>query len=110
MSKQTNAHVARLQQDVPAAEISIFDAMIAVSTLTTNVLAARRDTPRAPVAKGHAAIRRLINLQSTLADASGDALRIHADLADIAKETAGYDLHECPSVAGTNVVPISQAG
>lgn len=110
MSKDVTRHIARLQQDVPAAELSIFDAMIAVSSLTTNVLAARRDTLRAPAAKGQAAIRRLLSLQSKLADASGDALRIHADLVEIAKETAGYDLHECPQRAEAGVVPISRVG
>lgn len=110
MSELIAAHAARLEQGVPAAELSIFDAMIAVSSLTTDVLAARRDTPRVPAAKGQAAIRRLLKLQSTLADASGDAMRIHAELVDIAKETAGYDLHECPNVAADNVVPISRVG
>lgn len=110
MPETIAVHAARLVRDIPAAELQIFDAMIAVSSLTTNVIAARRDTPGVPAARGQAAIRRLLKLQSTLADASGDVLRIHAELRDIAKETAGYDLHECPNVAAGNVVPISQAG
>ncbi|GAA0861365.1 hypothetical protein GCM10009115_03710 [Sphingopyxis soli] len=100
MSKEITITAARLIRDVPAAEVRVDDALIAVSTLMTSVVTARRDTGGVPATKGQATIRRLMKAQMALVDVSGDILRIHGELADIGRETAGYDLHECPSVAG----------
>jgi len=102
-------HVARLQEEIPAAERTIDDALIAVSSLMTSAVTARRDTDGVPAARGHAAIRRIAKVQNTLIDASGDVMRIHGELVEIGRESAGYDLHECPKVAGANVVPLSSA-
>lgn len=90
---------ARLQQDFPAAEQRLDDALIALSTLMTSVVTARRDTAGVAPTKGHAAIQRIAKAQASLIDASGDVLRVHGDLADIALEKAGLDLHECPAIA-----------
>ena len=103
------SHIARLQEDIPAAERRIDDALIAVSTLMTSAVSARRDTDGISPLKGHAAIRRIAKVQDALIDASGDVIRVHGELVEIGRETAGYDLHECPKVAGTNVVPLSSA-
>jgi len=100
MSKEITITAARLIRDVPAAELRVDDALIAVSTLMTSVVTARRDTDGVPTTKGQATIRRLMKAQMALVDASGDILRVHGELADIGRETAGYDLHECPSIAG----------
>ena len=36
----------------------------------------------------------------SLVEVSGDILRVHGDLVEIGRETAGYDLHqECPKAA-----------
>lgn len=99
MSDKIDLTVVRLQRQVPEAETRIDDALIAVSSLMTSVVMARRDTKGVPVIKGHAAIQRLAKVQLTLVDASGDVFRVHGDLAHIAQETAGLDLHECPSQA-----------
>ena len=99
MSDTINFMAARLQNQVPATEARIDDALIAVSTLMTNVVTARRDTPGVPAIRGQSAIHRIARLQTVLVGASGDALRIHGELADIARETAGLDLHECPAIA-----------
>ena len=99
----------RLQEDVPAAERIIDDALIAISSLMTSAVTARRDTAGVPAARGHATIRRIAKVQSALIDASGDVMRVHGDLVQIGRETAGYDLHECPKVASANVVPLSSA-
>lgn len=100
MSQEMSITAARLMRDVPAAEIRIDDALIAVSSLMTSVVTARRDTAGVSATKGQATIRRLMKAQSALVDVSGDILRIHGELADIGRETGGYDLHKCPSVAG----------
>src|SRR3546814_8331149 len=44
MSKETSFAAARLERDVPAAEGRVDDALIAVSSLMTSVVTARRDT------------------------------------------------------------------
>lgn len=110
MSESINLAAARLQQQVPATETRIDDALIAVSSLFASVVTARRDTPGVPAAKGQTTIRRLIKIQQALVDASGDVLRVHGELADIARETGGLDLHECPSVAQVGGVGSAAAG
>ncbi len=104
MSESINLTTARLQQQVPAAETRIDDALIAVSSLFASVVTARRDTPGIRPVKGQATI------QHALVDASGDVLRVHGELADIARETGGLDLHECPSVASADADGLAAAG
>lgn len=99
----------RLEEDVPTAERKIDDALIAVSSLMTSAVAARRDTVGVPAAKGHATIQRIARVQRALIDASGDVMRVHGQLVEIGRETAGYDLHECPKTARATVVPLSSA-
>ncbi len=100
MSKSINDAATRLGRQVPHAELSIDDALIAVSVLMTSIVTARRDVADIPAARGQAAIRRLAKAQAALIDASGDVLRVHGDLRSIGRELAGYDLHECPKLAG----------
>lgn len=90
----------KLQHQVPCAEARIDDALIALSSLMTTVVTARRDTDRVRPARGQATIQRLAKAQMALIDASGGVLRVHGELADMARETAGLDLHECPPIAG----------
>jgi len=99
MSEHINLAAARLQHQVPATETRIDDALIAVSSLLASVVTARRDTVGVPPVKGQATIHRLAKVQMALVDASGDVLRVHGDLANLARETSGLDLHECPPVA-----------
>ena len=108
MSQNIAAMAARLHRDVPNAEISIDDALIAVSSLTTSVVLARRETGAA-AKTGQGTIIRLVKAQMSLVEVSGSILRAHSELADIGKETAGYDLRECPAIATAEAVPISSA-
>ena len=110
MSNEIAPTAARLQHDVTAAETSVDDTLITISTLMSSVVAARRDTSGVPVVKGHATIRRLATAQLALVDPSGDIHRVHGDLVEIGRETAGYDLHqECPKASASNVVPLTAA-
>jgi len=102
MSENIQLSVARLRHQVPAAEHRIDDALIAVSSLMTSVVTARRDTPGVAAIRGHATIQRLAKVQSALVGGSGDVLRVHGDLADIAQETAGLDLHDSPERAASS--------
>lgn len=99
MSEPIDLTTARLQHQVPTAETRIDDALIAVSSLFTSVVTARRDIAHIPAVRGQASLLRLAKVQMALVDASGDVLRVHGDLTDIARETSGLDLHECPNVA-----------
>ena len=78
MSKEISFAAARLERDVPAAEGRVDDALIAVSSLMTSVVTARRDTIGVPATSGHATIRRLAKAQMALVDVSGDILRVMA--------------------------------
>ena len=110
MSKHIDPTAARLQRDVPEAETRIDDALIAVSSLTATIVTARRDTAGISPSRGHATIKRLVRAQMSLVEVSGDILRVHGDLVEIGRETAGYDLHqECPKAAASNVVPMTAA-
>ena len=107
MTQPINLNAARLQKAVPAAETQIDDALIAVSSLMATVVTARRDTLGVPAARGHATIQRLAKAQVALVGVRGDRLRVHGELADIGRETAGLDLHECPTIASTSAVHIA---
>ncbi len=98
MSGNFNTMALRLQQDVPLAEASLDSALIAVSTLMTSVVTARQSVGVA-AKTGQASILRLAKAQLSLVEVSGDVLRVHGELADIAQETAGLDVHQCPNQA-----------
>src|SRR3546814_6820860 len=101
MPENLKAMTLRLQQDVPLAEASLDSALIAVSTLMTSVVTARQRVGVAPKA-GQESIMRLAKAQLSLVEVSGDVLRVHGELADIAQETAGLDVHECRTKAKDN--------
>lgn len=106
MSHNIAAMTARLEREVPNAETSIDDALIAVSSLITSVVTARRVTG-VPAKTGQGTIIRLAEAQMSLVKLSGSILRAHGELADIGKETAGYDLRECPASASAAATPLS---
>ena len=99
MSSIIASTAARLQRDVPAAEGRIDDALVAIASLMTTIVTARRDIASIPAVAGQATIHRLAKAQLALVGVSGDVLRVHGELARIGTETAGYDLHDCPKVA-----------
>lgn len=105
MSQIIAAMAARLQREVPNAETSIDDALIAVSSLMTSVVTARREIG-VPTKTGQGTIIRLAKAQMSLVEVSGSILRAHGELVQIGKESAGYDLRECPPAAGTETAPI----
>lgn len=106
MSENIAATTARLQRAVPNAEIRIDEALIAVSALMTSVVTARRETG-VPAKTGQGTILRLAKAQMSLVQVSGDILRAHGELVEIGKETAGYDLRECPAIAVADMSHIS---
>ena len=99
MPDQFTLTAERLQQAVPEAEAQVDGAIIAMASLMTEVVTARRAIPGVPATKGHATVHRIARAQMALVGVSGDILRVHGDLVEIGRETSGLDLHECPSVA-----------
>jgi hypothetical protein len=108
MSDKFAAMAARLQRAVPNAEAQVDDSLIAISSLMTSVVTARRETG-VPAKTGQGAILRLARAQLSLVEVGGEILRVHGELAEIGKETAGYDLRECPSIALAEVPSLAQA-
>lgn len=106
MPQTIAAITARLARDVPHAETAIDAALIAVSSLMTSVVTARRETG-VPAKTGQGTILRLARAQMSLAAVSGDILRAHGELAEIGKETAGYDLRECPASANAGASSVA---
>lgn len=102
MSQIIAAMTARLERDVPQAETSVDDAIIAVASLMTSVVTARRRTG-VPPKTAQGSILRLAKAQVSLAAVSSEILRVHGELADLGRETAGYDLRECPASATAQV-------
>lgn len=99
MSSSVQTITTRLEREVPAAEFRIDDALVAVSSLMTTLATARRDIRGVPPVRGQSTMKRLATAQLALLGVSGEVLRVHGELAEIGKETAGYDLHDCPEFA-----------
>jgi hypothetical protein len=108
MSDKFAAMAARLQREVPNAEGRVDDSLIALSSLMTSVVTARRETG-VPAKTGQGAILRLAKAQLSLVEVGGEILRVHGELAEIGKDTAGYDLRECPATALAEVAPLAEA-
>ncbi|ALC11438.1 hypothetical protein [Sphingopyxis sp. 113P3] len=109
MSDTFAAMAARLQREIPNAENRVDDSLIALSSLMTSVVTARRATG-VPAKTGQRTILRLAKAQLSLVEVGGELLRAHGELAEIGKETAGYDLRECPPSALAEISSIAKAG
>src|SRR3546814_13429881 len=72
MSISITNTAARLQRDVPATEGRIDDALVAMSSLMTTIVTARRDIGSIPAVAGQATIHRLATAQLALVGVSGD--------------------------------------
>lgn len=108
MSDKFAAMAARLQREVPNTEGRVDETLIAMSSLMTTVVTARRETG-VPAKTGQGTILRLAKAQLSLVEVGGEILRVHGELAEIGKETAGYDLRECPAVALAGVSSFAEA-
>lgn len=108
MSDKFAAMAARLQREVPNTEGRVDETLIAMSSLMTSVVTARRKTG-VPAKTGQGTILRLAKAQLSLVEVGGEILRVHGELAEIGKETAGYDLRECPAVALAGVSSFAEA-
>lgn len=99
MTKMIPLMAARLECDVPSAEAKVDDAIIALSSLMTSMVTARRETD-VPANTGQATILRLAKAQMSLVGVSNDVLRVHGELLDIGKEMGSFDIRDCPPPSG----------
>ncbi len=103
MSNTIPLMATRLQRDVSSAEAKADDALIALSSLMTSMVTARREAG-VPTKTGQATIIRLAKAQVSLVGVSNDVLRIHGELLDIGREMGSYDLRNCPQT-GAEIAP-----
>src|SRR3546814_3791388 len=68
------------------------DAIIALSSLMTSMVTARRESG-APAKTGQATILRLAKAQMSLVDVSSDVLRIHGDICALARRRMRSEEH-----------------
>ena len=93
MPMTTTIAAARLGREVPEAEAKLDDALMALSSLMSTMVVARRDTG-VTAATGQVALVRLAKAQMALIEAQNDMLRVHGELVKVGRETGMGDLHE----------------
>ncbi len=98
MAMNTQIAASRIVRDLVNSEIEIDRALASSASLLATMVQARVDTD-APIATGQTAIMRLVRSLSSLSDARGDMIRVHADLLKVGQERANYSLdpNGCPN-------------
>lgn len=108
MAMNTQIAASRIVRDLVNSEIEIDRALVSSASLLATMVQARVDTD-APLATGQTAIMRLVRSLSSLSDARGDMIRVHADLLQVGQERGAFSLdpNGCPN--GSNDIE-DQAG
>lgn len=86
---------ARLTRQMKSAESAVSTALIETLSLMHTAALAQRDVGSAPE-KSQATLLRMSKLVDGLVSAQSDAMRTHAQLADIAREVNGPEEPTCP--------------
>lgn len=97
MAMNTQIAAARIVRELHTSETEIDQALASSASLLATMIQARVDTD-APMATGHTAIMRLVRSLSSLTEARGDIVRVHADLLKVGQERADLSLdpNGCP--------------
>lgn len=98
MAMNTQIAASRIVRDLFTSESEIDRAIVSSASLLVTMIQARVDTD-APIATGQTAIMRLVRSLSSLSDARGDMVRVHADLLKVGQERGEYSLdpNGCPN-------------
>lgn len=93
-----NLHNAtvRLAREMDASEAKIAEALVSVTALMHSAAVALRDVPDSPKLKGQATLLHMNKLVAGLVDANGEAVRVHGQLLDLAREMGATELWYCP--------------
>ena len=94
----TQIAAARIVRELHTSEIEIDRSLACSASLLATMIQARVETD-APMATGHTAIMRLVRSLSSLTEARGDLVRVHADLLKVGQERADLSLdpNGCPN-------------
>ena len=109
MALNTQIAASHIVRDLLNSELEIDRALASSAALLATMIQARVDTD-APLATGQTAIMRLVRSLSSMTDARGDMVRVHADLLKVGQERADYSLdpNGCPN--GTALSSDQEAG
>ena len=102
MSLDVNSATARLSRQMRDSENAIADALVATTSLLHTAAVARRDVAESNPATSHATLLRIGKMTDGLLAAQGDALRVHGQLIDIARETGATEEPHCPDYGLTS--------
>lgn len=87
---------ARIVRELNASEATINDALIAASALMQSALIADQAVAAAPALKVQSTLLHLNKMLQGLIEARGEALRVHGQLLDIAREMGATETPYCP--------------
>ncbi|MEZ5681111.1 MAG: hypothetical protein R3E14_07400 [Erythrobacter sp.] len=96
MSLTIDSATARLSRQMRESETAIADALVATTGLLHTAALARREVGGVDAKSTHLAMLRIGKLADGLLSAQGDALRVHSQLTDIARETGATEEPSCP--------------
>ena len=98
MALNTQIAASHIVRDLLNSEIEIDRALASSAALLATMVQARVDTD-APLATGQTAIMRLVRSLSSMTDARGDMVRVHADLLKVGQEQGMFstDPNGCPN-------------
>ena len=104
MALNTQIAASHIVRDLLNSEIEIDRALASSAALLATMVQARVDTD-APLATGQTAIMRLVRSLSSMTDARGDMVRVHADLLKVGQEQGMFstDPNGCPNGKSADV-------
>ena len=108
MIDKLNSDALNVRNYIRQAEGVTDEALEACANLKLALLQAKRN-PEFGVATGHTALVRLQRAEQLFMQARGDLLRVHAELSDVARETASIDDGTPTEVTGFQPEPLLEA-
>ena len=88
--------LARIGREMSATEPAVADAIVNASALMHSAALAYRDVGEGSPVEVQKTFTRLLKLNSGLVEAQGEAMRVHGQLMDIARETGATEQPTCP--------------
>ena len=88
--------LARIGREMSATEQAVTDALVSSTALLHSAALAHREVGEGSPADIQKTFARLLKLNSGLVEAQGEAMRVHGQLMDIARETGATEQPTCP--------------
>ena len=96
MSLTLETATVRIGRELRESEDAIAEALVACSALLHTAALAQRDVGVASPAQAQRTFSRLLKMNSGLVDVRGEAMRVHGELLDLARETGATEEPTCP--------------